>query len=455
MAKPADTASPVLVAGGGWAGLAAAVTLCTHAVPVLLLESARQLGGRARSVRMGEQVYDNGQHLMIGAYRSMLALMQQVGVDIGDAFLRLPLTLQVYRGKKLSLRLCAPRLPAPLHLLAALVGARGLSVNDQLKALRFGRRLLHLDISPRDDISVQALLHSQAQTPGLIRKLWGPLCVAMLNTPISEASARLFVSALRSLFIGPSHDSDLLLPRRELSALLPTPCTEFLERQGAHVELGQRVTDLDIDERGVRAVHVGKRIIPCRHLILATPHVISRRLLSRHTALHALTEQLSGLGHEPVTTVYLQYPPKTRLPVPLVGLENTLAQWVFDRRECNQPGLMAVVISARGEHRQLPAQQLVDRVTVELARSFRRWPPPLHSQVLREKRATFCARAGIDTIRPSNRTPVNGLWLAGDYTSTALPATLESAVRSGQAAAQAVIESLSNANMVDCADAHP
>jgi squalene-associated FAD-dependent desaturase len=413
-------------------------------VPVLLLEAARQLGGRARSVRIGDQVYDNGQHLMIGAYESALTLMQQVGVDVDDAFERLPLTLQLYRGKKLSLRLRTPQLPAPFHLLAAVVGARGLGASEKLKALRFGRRLLRLDISPGDDISVQALLHSQAQTPGLIRKLWDPLCIAMLNTPASVASARLFVRALQIVFGGLTRHSDLLVPRRELSALLPAPCTEFLERQGAHVELGQRVTDLAIDARGIQAVHVAGRAVPCRQLILATPHVISRRLLCRHPTLHALADQLSGLGHEPVTTVYLQYPPETRLPLPMVGLQNSVAQWAFDRRVCNQPGLIAVVISARGEHQHLPAAQLVDCVAAELARSFRRWPRPQHSQVLREKRATFCARTGIDAIRPPNRTPEPGLWLAGDYTATGLPASLESAVRSGHSAAQAVIDALTD-----------
>jgi squalene-associated FAD-dependent desaturase len=442
MPEQDTTKAPVVVVGGGWAGLAAAVSLCTRKVPVLLLEAARQLGGRARSLRIGEQIYDNGQHLMIGAYESVLTLMQQVGVDIEDAFERLPLTLQLYRGKKLSLRMRAPRLPAPFHLIGALLGARGLGVDEQLKALRFGRRMLRLEISPVDDISVQALLHSQGQTPGLIRKLWEPLCVAMLNTPANLASARLFVKALQIVFAGVSRHSDLLVPRRELSALLPTPCTEFLEQQGARVELGQRVTELDIDAHGVQGVRIGRRTLACRQLILATPHVISRRLLCRHPTLSALADQLSRFGHEAVTTVYLQYPPQTRLPVPMVGLQNTLAQWVFDRRVCNQPGLMAVVISASGAHQHLAAPQLVDQVAVELARSFRRWPPPQQAQVLREKRATFCARAGVDAIRPPNRTAVNGLWLAGDYTATGLPATLEGAVRSGQSAGQAVLGAL-------------
>lgn len=448
MPEAAHSRLPVVVVGGGWAGLAAAITLCDHEVPVLLLESARQLGGRARSVRIGDQVYDNGQHLLIGAYESVLTLMRQVGVNIDEAFVRQPLTLQIYRDNKSSLRLRAPRLPAPLHLIGAIAGARGLRPADQLKALRFGRRLRQLHINLDEDISVQALLHSQAQTPALIRKVWEPLCIAMLNAPINQASARLFVGALQALLAGPGRHSDLLVPRRELSALLATPCTEFLERHGAHVELGQRVTGLEIDAQGIQAIHIRNRTIPVRQVILATPHVISRRLLSRHAGLQPLVDQLAALGHEPITTVYLQYPPSTRLPAPLVGLENSVTQWVFDRRVCNQPGLMAVVISARGEHQHLSTSQLTEHVTAELAHNFRRWPPPQHSQVLREKRATFFARVGIDSIRPPNSTPVNGLWLAGDYTATDLPATLEGAVLSGRSAAHAVIAAPDHATVL-------
>ena len=127
------------------------------------------------------------------------------------------------------------------------------------------------------------------------------------------------------------------------------------------------------------------------------------------------------------------------LDVPMLGLENGLAQWVFDRRVCGQPGLIAVVISARGEHTAMSPAVLTERVVSELATSFPHWPAPAQTRLLREKRATFCSRTGVDAIRPHNRTAVQGLWLAGDYTDTGLPATLESAVRSGNNCAQAIL----------------
>ena len=432
---------PVVIVGGGWAGLAAAVELCAHDIPVIVLESARQLGGRARSIRAGDMIIDNGQHLFIGAYRSVLSLMDRIGVDRQHAFLRTPLTLRLMKGNRTSLHFKVAQLPAPLHLLSAILTGRGLSVTDRIQALRFGRRLPELSIPDHEDVSVQALLHSETQTPALIRKLWGPLCIAALNTPLAEASARIFVHTLQESFMGQRRHSDLLIPRLALAEVLPLPCADYLRQRGVRIELGQRVTNLEIDDTGIQAVKISGRRIDASHVVLAAPHVISRRLMSRHQSLQALCAQLSGLGHEPVITLYLQYPAQICLPQPVLGLEDTLAQWVFDRRVCGQPGMMAVVISARGWHNQMNTDTLTQRVAAELAASFPDWPAHEQSLLIREKRATFSSRVGIDAIRPANRTPVSGLWLAGDYTATGLPATVEAAVRSGIGCARAILGS--------------
>jgi predicted NAD/FAD-dependent oxidoreductase len=267
------------------------------------------------------------------------------------------------------------------------------------------------------------------------------LCIAALNTPLDEASARIFLRTLRESFLGLRGHSDLLIPRLALSEVLPIPCTDYLEQRGVRIELGQRVTSLEIGDTGIQAVKIHGRRIDASHVVLAAPHLVSRRLMSRHQALQALCAQLSELGNEPVITLYLQYPAQTCLPQPVVGLEDTLAQWVFDRRVCGQPGMMAVVISARGWHSQMKTEELTRRVAAELAASFPDWPTHQRSLLIREKRATFSSRVGIDQIRPINRTPVSGLWLAGDYTANGLPATLEGAVRSGIGCAQAILDS--------------
>lgn len=442
MSETPVTQAPVVVAGGGWAGLACAFELCRRDIPVVLVEAARQLGGRARSIRFRDTVVDNGQHLLTGACHSLMAVLQQLRIDPQRAFTRIPLTLHSIGGNGSSLRLRAPRLPAPLHLLGAILTARGLSTKDRLRALRFGRRLASLDIPAGQDISVQALLHNEAQTPALIGKLWEPLCIATLNTAIEEASARIYLRVLRETFLGLRGNSDLLIPKVELGNLLPVPCCEFLEDNGARIVLGKRVTGLEIRGRRVEGVTAGEQTLPASHVVLATPHVISRRLMSTQRPLRALCDKLAALGNAPVTTLYLQYPQQVRLPQPVTGLHGGIAQWVIDRSPGGAAGLVAVVISARGTHMYMDNDALCATVVAELAGIFPDWPAPRDSLVIREKRATFCSRVGVDDHRPPNRTPVRGLWLAGDYTDNGLPATLEGAVRSGIACAKAIENSL-------------
>ncbi len=431
----------VVIVGAGWAGLAAAAELCAHNKSVTLLESARQLGGRARTIYTRDMMVDNGQHLFIGAYRSVLDLMRRIGVDPQHAFLRLPLTLKLLKGTTASLDLRVPGLPAPLHVLSAMLTARGLSTTDRIQALRFGRRLAELRIASHEDMSVGTLLENEAQTPALNRKLWGPLCIAALNTVPEAASARIFLRTLRESFFGSHRHSDLLIPKLALSEVLPNPCRSYLARRGVRIETRQRVTGLELHASGIEAVNIQGRRIDASHVVLAVPHTVSRRLMACHRPLQALCKQLSALGDEPVTTLYLQYPRETYLAPAVLGLEDTLAHWVFDRRVCGQPGLMAVVTSARGPHGRWTKEEFTRRVAAELATRFPNWPPPESSLLIREKRATFSSRVGIDQFRPANRTPVSGLWLAGDYTANGLPATLEGAVRSGTACAQAILSS--------------
>ena len=426
---------PVIVVGAGWAGLAAAVELARQGIPVRLLEATRQLGGRARRVRFGEQAVDNGQHLMIGAYRDTLALLQRIGVDRTRVLHRQRLALRLRDAGGLRMALRTAPLPAPLHLLAGLLTARGLSLRDRHKALRFGRRLGGLRLAPDQDISVEALLHSEQQTAALMQTLWRPLCLATLNTPSQHASARVFLRVLDEAFLHLRTHSDLLVPARDLGRVLPDPCAAFLESHRVRIDLGARVDALELRGNRVCGVRVGGQSLAARQVVIATDARNSRRLLDGVPALATLCRRLEDLGSEPVVTLYLQFPPAVRLAGGMTGLLDGHGQWLFDRRLCGQPGLMALVISGDGPHMTMPREALVDALRAQLRTCFPRWPQPLSQLLVREKHATFSCRPGIDRLRPAVRTPLRGAWLAGDYTDTGLPATLEGAVRSGHACA--------------------
>ncbi len=433
----AENALPVIVVGGGWAGITTAVELTRRGLPVTLLEAARQLGGRARCVRFGEHRVDSGQHLILGAYHALGHLLNDLSLDESELFLRLPLQLHIHSADDQWVKILRRKLPVPLHLLAGLLGASGLGMLDRLRAIGFAASVLRTQ-PPQPDISVQALLISQRQSPRLIHRLWEPLCLAALNTPIQQASAQLFLQVLKKSFAGTREDSDLLIPRSDLGTTLPGPALDYIERNLGMVMLNRRVRGLCVERGAVTGVYVDGSMLPASQVVVATGLTLCRRLLAPHPALRSIATDLAGMAQDPVCTVYLQYPADTRLDVPMVGLVDATAQWVFDRRVCGQAGLIAAVISGPGDHMKLDNAALAARVRKDLATLYPHWPVATDQLVLREKRATFSSRVGVNTLRPATATPVEGLWLAGDFTDTDLPATLEGAVISGYRAANAV-----------------
>ncbi len=439
----AEPSNHVVVVGGGWAGLAAAIELTHTGIPVTLVEAARQLGGRARCVRFGKTRVDNGQHIMIGAYHQMLSLLQRIGLEESAVVQRRPLELELISPHGQALHLHTPKLPAPFHLLAGLLSASGLGLKDRLAAVRFGRTLQQAILPVAEDISVQALLVSQRQSPRLIRQLWEPLCLAALNTPIQIASARIFLRVLQTSFTQQREDSDLLLPITDLGSTLPEPALDYIERHGNQVVLNRRVTGLQIRNGVIQGIELDGEFLATRQLVLAVNPVMCRRLLSPHAVFTDIVRNLVQLEYQPITTVYLRYPEPVHLPRPMLGVLQGMAQWVFDRGITGQHGCIAAVISAEGSHMQLDQQALTTAVSQELAELFPKWPTPQESMVIREKRATFASTVGVDGLRPTAATPVQGCWLAGDFTATGLPGTLEGAVQSGRHCAQGILDSLS------------
>ncbi len=435
----------ILVVGGGWAGIATAVELAHGGVPVTLIESARQLGGRARCVRFNDARVDNGQHILIGAYRNLLTLLSQIGVQEQQVLLRMPLSLEMRSLAATEFLLSTPALPAPLHLLAGLLKAQGLNTRERLSALRFGRYLSTNTHGLQEDISVQALLVSQKQPSGLIRKLWEPICIAALNTPIQIASAQLFLQVLRQTFLDQHDASDLLLPVQDLGKLLPEPALDYIEKKGGKVILNRRVTQLNIRDNRVTGIQLERETLPASQVVLAVNPVNCRRLLMPHKSFSSTCSQLKQLHYQPITTIYLRYPENVSLPRAMLGVLDGLSHWIFDRSITGQKGMIAVVISADGKHMELKNNALCQQVVSELSTLLPHWPVPLETMVIREKRATFSAQVGVNRIRPALNTTVGGCWLAGDFTATGLPGTLEGAVASGRQCARHILAAIDEA----------
>lgn len=440
-----DSTAPVTIVGGGWAGLSCAVELARLGHAVTVLESARQLGGRARRVAFNELAVDNGQHLLLGAYHQTLGLLDRLGINREQLFYRQPMELSLLNknGRKgITLRL--PSLISPLNLLVGLFRMHGLRFNDRLHALRFGLHLFSNRLVSNDDTTVAELLKTQGQSTNNIHGLWEPICLAALNTPIEEASAQLFIRVLHDSFCRTHHDADIIIPRVDLGELLPDHAFDFIERQGGNVRLGQRINAIGIENQRIRWLISQDNKYESSHVVLAVPPHACQPLIKPHAGLHDIAYNMSAFAYHPICTVYLRYPPEVQTDRPLQGLLESTAQWLIDRRLCNQPGVIAAVISGPGKHMQLSNAQLGEQVKNELRDIYPHWPAPTAVMVIREKRATFSARVGINQVRPANRTPVKGLWLAGDYTNTGYPATIESAIISGQQTATMIHHEVSN-----------
>lgn len=425
----------VAIIGAGYAGLACAVELAAKGVQVNVFDRSHVLGGRARVVTKDKRRIDNGQHILIGAYTELARLLRVTGVS-PKVFERSPLLLHAPG----ALHLQAARLPAPLHLAWGLLFARGLDWDDRRAMLRLMRHLKKIRFVVDPAMTVRSLLHETSQTERLNRLVWIPLCVAALNTPADQASAAIFANVLRDSLASNAGASELLIPRVDLSELFPVQAARYLARRRGKIRSGTRVEAIEAVEGGfqLQCDHPTPQVFD--QVVVATAPYHAGALLRSTGECDRLAARIDEIEHEPITTVYLALGERERLPHPMIAIHDGPAQWAFDRgRLGGEAGLIACVISAHGPHESLERAELEIEVHRQLERQLgRRLPAPEWTLTITEKRATFACRPGLN--RPDHRTPVNGLWLCGDYLDSPYPATLESTVRSAVTAAAAVVK---------------
>ena len=414
----------VAVVGAGWAGLAAAVEAARAGHEVTVFEAARTLGGRARTLGVtlpdGRSVdLDNGQHILIGAYRHTLSLMQTVGVEPAQVLRGLPLSLRDPQGQGLAL----PAWPTPLDAIWGIATARGWRWADRLAFVRTCLAWRARDFHCPAHVSVAMLCDG---LPERVRTdVIEPLCVSALNTPAQQASGQVFLRVLRDALFGAGWGawgaSWLLLPRAPLGRLLPEAAAAWLAAQGATVRTGHRVALLartasgwQVDAERFDAV------------VLACPSWDAIRLLQDNLIeAPAWLDHAQTLRHEAIATVYATS--GRTLPAPLLALREgpgAPAQFVFDRGQLDGPqGLLAFVASAyQGEREALERQVLAQAHALG-------WYDVAPLRTVVEKRATFACTPGL--VRPGIAI-AEGLWACGDWVEGPYPATLEGAVMSGQ-----------------------
>ncbi len=427
--------------GAGWSGLAAALTLAEAGLRVTLFESAPQAGGRARTTELGTPfgriALDNGQHLIVGAYRQALALVERLGA--APRLHRHPMHLASSSG--LSLR--AAPLPAPLHLGWGLLRARGLAWRERAALIRLMGGLRGAGWTALEGETVEAMLARYRQPARLVERLWTPLCVGALNTLPAHACARAFAAVLRDTLGAEADACDFVAPEAPLGALLPEPALDRLRRLGAAVRLRTTVRELRASPSGWRIG--GDDEEGHAALLLALPPWSASRLLG---PLGLDVAPLQAFEPEPIATAWALWPADDAPSLPRwLMLDEDPArrhfgQWSFDRGVIGAARVAGVVVSAASRIADVAPEDVARGIADQLQQAFGA-PRAAAVRVVTERRATFRCTPGRPRLTCDHYAGrASGLWLAGDWLWPDYPATLESAVRSGQQAARRIVASL-------------
>jgi squalene-associated FAD-dependent desaturase len=437
-----------IVVGAGFAGLSAAVRLTKQGLRVLVLEARGRLGGRATAFTDREtgELVDNGQHILLGCYTDTFAFLSDVGaLENVRVQPQLAVTMIDRTGRRT--RLACPSLPPPFHLVAGVLEWEALSWRDRLSILdmatplKLARRELRPGATMRaasPGETVEHWLERNGQTPRLREMLWNPLALAALNQSPAEAAAPPFARVLAEMFGDDPRAAAIALPTKPLHLMYAEPAREYIERGGGSVRMGAAATLL-VAADGVSGVRAGAEEWRAARVISAVPWFAFPGLVDGDApaALRGAIDAARRMASSPIVTVNLWFDHPI-LDEPFLGLPGRAMQWVFDKRLVtgDDASHLSLVSSGAASMLARTNDELIWTAHDELLQALpeTRTAKLRRATVVREPRATFSLAPG-QPARPSTETGVRGLFLAGDWIDTGLPATIESAVRSGHRAA--------------------
>jgi squalene-associated FAD-dependent desaturase len=442
---------PVVIAGGGLAGLSAGVTLSRKGIPVLLLEQRQSAGGRAASFVDGAtgQTIDYGQHVMIAAYRRTLDMLATIGtrhlVSVQPSA-----SLPFHHPSRGFCSFSLPGFGGDISLLAGLLATDLFSAGDKLRILRAGLALAFFRPDRPGavaDMTITQWLDRQGQSPEARRSFWEPLAIAIMNEHIGSASALVFLRSLQTAFRGEDGGASMVIARTGLSDLFAAPAVSFITRNGGAVRTLTDMSETLAEEGRVTGVRLKDgSTVACDALILAVPSYRVRGLLPDELKEAGFLAGMGAIPLSPILSLHMWFVADF-MAQEFLGIIDGTAQWVFNRRRIERSdrpgGHVSVVISAAGSLAGRTPEEVTSMAMADLHRVFgKEIGHPTRTIVVREKRATFSCTPGAEKIRPSTATPMANLFLAGDWTATGLPATIEGAVKSGERAAEAAMQFL-------------
>ncbi len=433
------THGSVVVVGAGLSGLAAAVRIISSGKKVILLEASKKGGGRAYSFSHSfsdtphkEFALDNGQHIMLGSYHETFHFLESTGAKhLLNKQKRMEVNMVDRQGRHFTLR--SGNLPYPFDLLQALLGFDHLSLSQKLSAIAFVTKLRFVNPAKLMNITVSDWLKSEGQTGELFTGIWDILCTGAMNTSVEKASAGVFAHILKVIFLEGKDNAKIVVPRVDLSALFVEKAVKFIEERGSEVRFSEPVTAVETSGGRIASVLTrGGRIENPKALIFAIP----AHALGKIDGIVGLVPEIAGydMKYSSITSFHLRIK-DTQIPRDFIALIDSPVQWVF-----NHGDYISTVTSASTDWDSMKEEDILSLIKSELKTYLGIEESRITShKMIKEKRATFVCGGENLRHRPGTSTGIKNLFLAGDWTDTGLPATIEGAVQSGHKAADAVL----------------
>lgn len=438
-----------IIVGAGVAGIAAALECIAQGIQPILIEAKPYIGGRARSFveKSTNETIDNGQHLMMGCYTYFLQMLER----LGTTHLLKPqpaMKVMFYNADGTKDVLDASRMKGKNGVALGIWNLKHVSTASKLRALLLAAKI-QFNLAKYNGMSAAEFLQYHKQPQEIITRLWEPVILATLNSTPENASASLLVEVLKRAMFGTGDASSLLLPQAGLSELFE-PLENIMQQHGGSIMLSTEIKEvLMFDGNAIGVVTEDDREVRGDDVILTIPPRALQRLNIQQIVDGKAQSTLQEYVFSPIISVYLWFD-KNFMDDDFAAMLETTTQWVFNKRkmtqttkECLQqyPGHVSLTVSAANPIVHESAEHIAHHCTEELRKVF----PAAHDatllqyKVIKEKQATFLATPQLEPHRLQVRTTVPNVYLAGDWTNTGLPATLEGAAQSGVKAVTEII----------------
>lgn len=420
----------VIIIGGGLAGLSAAVHLSKNKFKVTLLEASPKIGGRVYSFsdEITNTEIDNGQHILMGCYADTLNFLKMI-----DAFryikIQESLEINYLSENQNTFRLKVSDLPYPLNLLFGLLRFSKLNLFEKLSLLKLFLKIRFQDSEKLYGLNVNQWLKQENQSEKSIRVFWEVISIGALNTSTDKASAKIFCDILKEIFWKDKTSSRIILPSLPLSKTFCEPAINFIKRNGGEVIFSERCTSLEFDNEKLIKVKTEKNVYEDFDFVIsAIPYYALGKIIDKN-----LLDNQPEFHYSSILNVHL-WVKENFLQEDFYAFYNSELHWLF-----NKVTHWNIVISNADKFMQMSKEEIYSLIIAELKKFIPIKDEDILSyKVIKEKRATFIPDDFTLKNRPSTETKIKNLFIAGDWVDTKLPATIESAVRSGRIAAELI-----------------